>query len=346
MNNPTTTPRSSTVNGVSDSSVSDSSAPQLAEQLARMESKLDRMMSELDYLSARQRRMEELVDEGMPIAREAMRVAGIHLDAIEAKGYVSLVKAMKQAMDNVVGSYQPDDFQDLADNMVGILEVVRGMTQPQALAIADQAADVLNTANEIAPVSVFKAISASREEEVQRGMAVGLQLLRQIGRVTSGQASSTGRTRDRPRTRRAGVSTGLDARLASRLAPSRRAVRTAPAEPTAPQPAAASPTVAQAAKTINGVALDAQGFLADPSQWTREFAELVAAAEGVELTQDAWAMVSFARDSFLSSGAAPNIRKITKGMGIETRAIYTAFPKAPGKTIARIAGIPKPVGCI
>ncbi|MEZ4268573.1 MAG: TusE/DsrC/DsvC family sulfur relay protein [Myxococcota bacterium] len=29
-----------------------------------------------------------------------------------------------------------------------------------------------------------------------------------------------------------------------------------------------------------------------------------------------------------------------------TAALYQLFPRAPAKTVARIAGIPKPVGCI
>jgi sulfur relay (sulfurtransferase) DsrC/TusE family protein len=28
------------------------------------------------------------------------------------------------------------------------------------------------------------------------------------------------------------------------------------------------------------------------------------------------------------------------------KALYQLFPKAPGKTVARLAGIPKPAGCV
>ena len=41
-----------------------------------------------------------------------------------------------------------------------------------------------------------------------------------------------------------------------------------------------------------------------------------------------------------------NIRRITTGSGIPTKELYSLFPRAPAKTVARLAGVHKPVGCI
>lgn len=309
------------------------------ERLDRIEAKIDRLVDHMERVAARQRRLEELVDEGMPIARAAMRVGGEKLQALDDKGYVDLVKALVKALDNVVASYDEEDFRLLADNMVGILDVVRNFTQPEVLAIADQAAEALQDAGKVKPVSMLAAVRASREAEVQRGLGVMLELMRAIGTASSRQGSGGAR-----RKARTGVSRGLDPRLAERLAPSRRPLRT---EQTSPEPTGkAGATPAVEGGELAGLALDEQGFLADPETWTREFAELMAAAEGIELTEEAWKIIEYARASYKERGSSPNIRAITKGMGIETRDIYAAFPKAPGMTIARIAGIPKPVGCI
>ncbi len=65
-----------------------------------------------------------------------------------------------------------------------------------------------------------------------------------------------------------------------------------------------------------------------------------------ELNEAQWTVLEWARKKWEEKGAAPNIRRITTGMGIETRTLYQRFPKAPARTIAKIAGIPKPVGCL
>jgi dissimilatory sulfite reductase related protein len=43
---------------------------------------------------------------------------------------------------------------------------------------------------------------------------------------------------------------------------------------------------------------------------------------------------------------SPNIRRITLELGVSTKDVYALFPKAPARTIAKIAGIPKPAGCL
>ncbi len=49
---------------------------------------------------------------------------------------------------------------------------------------------------------------------------------------------------------------------------------------------------------------------------------------------------------FDKNGDAPSIRKLTKESGVDTKELYYLFPKGPAKKAARIAGLPKPKGCI
>jgi tRNA 2-thiouridine synthesizing protein E len=97
---------------------------------------------------------------------------------------------------------------------------------------------------------------------------------------------------------------------------------------------------------VGGVRWAADGSLADPAQWTPEIAEAIAAASGVSLTEEHQRLIRFAREEWTRTGQSPNIRRMTTGAQITTKEIYTLFPKAPGRTISRIAGIPKPAGCI
>jgi tRNA 2-thiouridine synthesizing protein E len=94
------------------------------------------------------------------------------------------------------------------------------------------------------------------------------------------------------------------------------------------------------------VEVDSEGFFTDPSQWTREIGEAIAHASGIELTARHWQVVNFMREQYLTNGSAPSIRALGKESGVPVKELYELFPTAPAKTAAKIAGIPKPRGCI
>lgn len=99
--------------------------------------------------------------------------------------------------------------------------------------------------------------------------------------------------------------------------------------------------------TLSGVELDAEGFFVDPTQWTEEMAPALASKEGIdELTEAHWKVVRFMRAEWASKGAAPSVRALSKTSGFSVKELYELFPKGPAKTAARIAGVPKPHGCI
>ena len=54
----------------------------------------------------------------------------------------------------------------------------------------------------------------------------------------------------------------------------------------------------------------------------------------------------FMRQRFLDSGSAPTIRTLGKESGVDVKELYRLFPKGPAKLASKIAGIPKPHGCI
>ena len=95
------------------------------------------------------------------------------------------------------------------------------------------------------------------------------------------------------------------------------------------------------------VDVDAEGFLTDPEQWNEQIAEAIATANGIpELTERHWLVVRFMRDRYLQRGNAPSIRSLGKESGVPVRELYQLFPKGPAKLAAKVAGIPKPRGCI
>ena len=52
------------------------------------------------------------------------------------------------------------------------------------------------------------------------------------------------------------------------------------------------------------------------------------------------------RQEFAEKGTAPSVRRLTKQSGVPTKELYALFPGGPAKKAARIAGVPKPQGCV
>ena len=103
-------------------------------------------------------------------------------------------------------------------------------------------------------------------------------------------------------------------------------------------------TMSYAGKTIE---LDADGNLANRGDWSEDLARELAAEDGIsELTPQHWAVINFMRTVFEKDGDAPSIRRLTKESGVDTKTLYALFPKGPAKRAAKIAGLPKPKGCI
>ncbi len=95
------------------------------------------------------------------------------------------------------------------------------------------------------------------------------------------------------------------------------------------------------------VALDKDGHLAKRSEWNEDVARAIAAQEGIpELTPQHWAVIRYMQKVFDQEGDAPSIRRLTKESGVDTKTLYQLFPKGPAKKAAKIAGLPKPKGCI
>ena len=95
------------------------------------------------------------------------------------------------------------------------------------------------------------------------------------------------------------------------------------------------------------VSVNDEGFLTDPGQWTEEMAPQIARSEGIaELTPRHWQVIRFMRAQYQAKGTGPTVRVLGKTSGVTVKELYQLFPKGPAKVAAKIAGIPKPRGCI
>ncbi len=93
--------------------------------------------------------------------------------------------------------------------------------------------------------------------------------------------------------------------------------------------------------------VDEDGFLREPEIWNQLVASDFAASEGVtELTEAHWKVINYLRNYYLQFGIAPMIRKLCKETGFKLNEIYQLFPSGPAKGACKLAGLPKPTGCV
>jgi tRNA 2-thiouridine synthesizing protein E len=101
-------------------------------------------------------------------------------------------------------------------------------------------------------------------------------------------------------------------------------------------------------KTLAGTEIEVneEGYLTDMNAWTEAVAEAIAAEEGVGPLADAhWKILRYLREQ-QAKGAALTIRSMGKSGVTNTKELYDLFPGGPLKKSSKIAGIPKPVGCV
>jgi tRNA 2-thiouridine synthesizing protein E len=93
--------------------------------------------------------------------------------------------------------------------------------------------------------------------------------------------------------------------------------------------------------------VDEDGFIQDPTQWNEKVAAALAKTEGVAAMGDNhWKLVNYLRKYYLDFGVAPMIRKLCKDTGFKLKEIYDMFPSGPAKGACKVAGLPKPTGCV
>lgn len=103
-----------------------------------------------------------------------------------------------------------------------------------------------------------------------------------------------------------------------------------------------------AEKLIAGinVSVTEEGYLTDPSQWTKEIAMEIAKELEIELSDAHWEVINYLQKEYKETGKVPTIRKMKKVGGIDTKILYSLFPEGPVVKATKIAGLSKPASCV
>ena len=99
--------------------------------------------------------------------------------------------------------------------------------------------------------------------------------------------------------------------------------------------------------TLTPMEVNEEGFFIHPETWTEDMVPELTRREGIDtLTDRHWQVIRFMRSQYLEKGTGPTVRLLGKTSGVSIKELYQLFPKGPAKVAARVAGIPKPRGCI
>ena len=98
---------------------------------------------------------------------------------------------------------------------------------------------------------------------------------------------------------------------------------------------------------------DEEGYLVTLDDWNEDVAAVIAQQEKIDMSQNHWEVVNFLREYYNEYQIAPAVRVLTKAIGKKlgpdkgsSQYLYELFPYGPAKQACKIAGLPKPTGCV
>ena len=98
---------------------------------------------------------------------------------------------------------------------------------------------------------------------------------------------------------------------------------------------------------------DEEGYLVNIADWNEEIANAIAKVESIDMTPSHWEVINFLREYYSEFQIAPAVRVLTKAIGKKlgpekgnSQYLYELYPYGPAKQACKIAGLPKPTGCI
>ncbi len=121
----------------------------------------------------------DLADEMTYIGNQVFSTSVEALDRLERKGYFAFAREGWYILDRIVAEFSQEDVRALGDNIVTILSTVRNLTQPEVLALANNAVSAIQPVEdggqEISTLALLRELS---DPKVRRGLARLLNLVK------------------------------------------------------------------------------------------------------------------------------------------------------------------------
>lgn len=155
------------------------------ERLSRIEAQLDVLVADARRRGAELEPLRDLAAEVGVLAGPIVEHLTERAAELDERGYLAFARSSAGVIDRVVTSFDEEDVEALGDNVVLILETLRGLTQPEIMRllqrVAAAAQDQAHEAPTGPPPSTFALLRQLREPAVRLGLARVIELLRSLG---------------------------------------------------------------------------------------------------------------------------------------------------------------------
>jgi uncharacterized protein YjgD (DUF1641 family) len=138
----------------------------------------------------------ELLSDAGPLASQAVANLIEVMDEYDRRGYFEFAGAGLGVVDRIVTNYSKEDVEALGDNVVHMLDIVKNLTQPEMLAVAERLLEVVQRQQRAAvlepeePPSLFALAGKMRDPEIRRGMGRALNTFKAVSAVETESATA------------------------------------------------------------------------------------------------------------------------------------------------------------
>ena len=167
------------------------------EDMLRLLRRILRNTKNIEDAMARFESLMDLLDDAGPLTSEAVTKILTTLEDFEQRGYFEFASALLGIVERVVTTYSKEDVEALGDNIVQMLDIVRNLTQPEMLAVAQRMLDALQRQQAAAelepaePPGLLALAGQMRDPEVRRGLARALNTFKVVSASETEAAAAT-----------------------------------------------------------------------------------------------------------------------------------------------------------
>jgi uncharacterized protein YjgD (DUF1641 family) len=135
------------------------------------------LLETLDRLEA----IMGLADEMQLLGRGVFNQTVETLDQMEQRGYFDFARGGMYIMERIVKEFNEEDVRALGDNIVTILTTVRNMTQPEVLALANNAIGAIREVpTDTKPLSTLALLKELNDPKVRMGLTRMLGMVKAL----------------------------------------------------------------------------------------------------------------------------------------------------------------------
>lgn len=120
--------------------------------------------------------------DAKPVTKELFSTTLEKLDEFDQKGYFQFIKELINVGDRVVEHFSEEDVRLLGDNIITILETVKGLTQPEMLTAINNAVGIYQNLDpkDSPQYSIWKVMRELNTPEMKRGIGFVITFLKNI----------------------------------------------------------------------------------------------------------------------------------------------------------------------